>query len=128
MVTDSNCTELQRSEAMAREARVKTKGSGTSFNTTDYIIKHCFKKMLDEDFREEVEAICEAHLLSYSDFAAYWKQLLKKFAPNKHIGVTRFTKLIGEASPAATACRTFFSSYLLEEYPRYVAVGSMHNK
>jgi hypothetical protein len=129
MNTDSNCAESQQqSQVVVSRTRGKPKGSGISFNTTDYIIKHCFKKMLDEDFREEVEGICEANLLSYCDFVTYWKQLLKRFAPNKHIGLTRFNKLIGEASPAVMACRTFFSSYLLNEYPRYVTVGSMRNK
>lgn len=26
-----------------------------SFNTTDYIVKHCFKKMLSTDYKDEVE-------------------------------------------------------------------------
>jgi hypothetical protein len=128
MSTGQNCGESQQGQGMANETQAKSKGSGISFNTTDYIIKHCFKKMLDEDFREEVEGICEAHLLSYCEFAAYWKQLLKRYAPNKHIGLTRFTKMIGVASPAVMACRTFISSYLLHEYPRYLTVGSMRNK
>jgi hypothetical protein len=84
--------------------------------------------MLSEEYREEVESICEDYHLSYSEFAGFWKQLLKRYAPNKHIGLTRFVKMIGEVQPAALICRVFFSSYLMHEYPRYIAVGSMHNK
>lgn len=47
-----------------------------SFNTTDYIVKHCFKKMLSADFKDEVEQLCEKNHLSYADFSSYWN---KKF-------------------------------------------------
>jgi hypothetical protein len=75
-----------------------------------------------------VEPLCEESHLSYSGFAAFWKHVLKRYAPNKHIGLTRFIKMIGDVHPAVSVCRLFFSSYLMHEYPRYIAVGSMHNK
>lgn len=121
----SSSLPQQREETPTSQPRGRRGSSSICNNTMEYIIKHCFKKMLDEDFREEVQPICDQHHLSYSVFTAFWRQ---RYAPNKYIGLTKFMKMIGDVHPAVSICRLFFTSYLWQEYPRLIAVGSMRNK